>query len=87
MGKLYKAITAVLDRSWFIDSVTLNQSTAINNMRGLNAQIVGLQTKGLSAQRKQANLILFDLNTLKAIARYEQKNKLGVSFDKVWVNG
>jgi N-acyl-D-amino-acid deacylase len=65
--------------------ITLEE--AVRKMTSLPAQVYGLQTKGLIREDMDADLVLFDPETVMDQATFADPQKKGAGIKNVWING
>jgi N-acyl-D-amino-acid deacylase len=62
-------------------------SEAVRKMTGLPAQRFGLTDRGLLREGYNADLVLFDSETVRDVATFKDPTRASQGIDAVWVNG
>lgn len=96
-GLYYKGCTGVHPRAFgtFLrvlgryvrDKKILRWEDAIRKMTSLPAQVYGLHTKGLIRTGMDADLVLFNPETVKDLATFTDSKKRGQGIEYVWIGG
>ena len=74
-------------RHFWREEKLLNLETAVHKMTGAPAAKLGLNNRGLIQEGGQADLVLFDPETIGDAATYAQPHQLCRGIEGVWVNG
>lgn len=60
---------------------------AVRKMSGRTAEVFGLKDRGVIREGAYADLVLFDLRTVRDAATFEAPTRPAEGIDEVWVNG
>jgi N-acyl-D-amino-acid deacylase len=82
----YGAFARVI-RQCVVVSPLLSLEEALRKMTGLPAETLGLRTRGLIAPGQAADILVFDPQTVRDSATFEEPHQLAQGFDTVLVNG
>lgn len=74
-------------RKFVIEEKRLTLEEAVRKMSGLTAATIGIQDRGVIAEGKAADILIFDPAAVRDTATYENSRQLAEGFDWVIVNG
>lgn len=69
------------------DEKIFDLPTAVHKMTGLSAATIGLVDRGLIREGYMADLVLFDPNTVRDEATWDDSTRASSGIHRVWVNG
>ncbi len=84
--RYYGAFPRVLGK-YVRDEKLLSMETAIKKMTSLPARIMGLDSRGILAPTKIADITIFDPQTVSDSATFEKPHKYSQGIDKVIISG
>jgi N-acyl-D-amino-acid deacylase len=61
--------------------------TAVHKMTGLSAETIGLRDRGFIREGYAADLVLFDPETVRDAATWDDSTQRSIGIHRVWVNG
>jgi dihydroorotase/N-acyl-D-amino-acid deacylase len=82
----YGTYTSVLGR-YVREEGIITLEDAVRKMSGAVAARLGIRDRGLLREGMFADLVIFDPDTVAALADYERPHQLSVGIRDVWVNG
>lgn len=84
--RVYGTFPRVFEK-WVREEKSLSLAQAIYKMTGLPAAVLGLKNRGRIAKGAAADIVIFDLNTMKSPATYAYPDQYAEGFRYVFVNG